>query len=570
MMGFAAPPLFARSIRARFLVFVLAGVVIPLSLVGVWLARSAVRSGESMLAAQLESSIDRAAATASQRWRDRESDVALLALNDPVQQALARSSATASPDTAPAFLREAFAGMSSIDNVVVRDAADRVRWRLGTGSPSDVEGIPANGERDVSAATLGGSSVPRLTVSAAVRDDKDGRSLGRVDASVRASTMLSDVGAGRAPEQSIVAVRDRASGRWTSTTGPSIQALNADRFEWGGQRWLAVRRSLARPDVDLISAAPLDPVLGPFEAAARRGDAALAIVGAVVVLIAAVATSRMTASLEQLAVAADAVAHGDLEQRVEVVGSDEVSRVGSAFNGMTESLRRLISERSQREALAAVGELAATIAHQVRSPVTAMKLDLQRAAEDLSLTSQSSLARELVTQALAEVERLERAVSASLRIARSGTGQFEHLDARVPLRSAMDAAAKHAAARGVSLTGELGEGTPLPVDGDEAALAQMFGNVVNNAVEAARTTVVVRTVATTSDVRVQIQDDGPAVDAALVARMGEPFYSTKPGGTGLGLAIARRVAAAHRGSIVVRSSPDAGTTVDVVVARSAG
>ena len=107
----------------------------------------------------------------------------------------------------------------------------------------------------------------------------------------------------------------------------------------------------------------------------------MALVSLLALLLSAFLTTRITKSLERLAVAADAVARGDLEHRVNENGADEVSRVAGAFNSMLENLRRTLGELSERKALAAVGEYATSLSHEVRNGLTAIRVDLQRASE---------------------------------------------------------------------------------------------------------------------------------------------------------------------------------------------
>ncbi|NIP90606.1 MAG: HAMP domain-containing protein, partial [Gammaproteobacteria bacterium] len=127
---------------------------------------------------------------------------------------------------------------------------------------------------------------------------------------------------------------------------------------------------LTEPALILVAAAPLSPLTAPFEAAARRGLLVLLIVAGMVMMIAVFLTARMTRSLGRLAAAAEAVSRGELDRRVEATGRDEIGQVAGAFNTMTESLRRTLRELADRQALAAVGEFAASLSHEVRNALT--------------------------------------------------------------------------------------------------------------------------------------------------------------------------------------------------------
>src|SRR4029077_18278582 len=110
------------------------------------------------------------------------------------------------------------------------------------------------------------------------------------------------------------------------------------------------------------------------------------------------------------------VAGGDLSRRVETAGPAELERLAAAVNAMTDSLRTLISELSERRALAAVGEFAAALAHEVRNALTAIQIDLERVDE----RTEDAKNRTLIDRTLVHVRRLDAAVTGSLRIARSG------------------------------------------------------------------------------------------------------------------------------------------------------
>ena len=127
---------------------------------------------------------------------------------------------------------------------------------------------------------------------------------------------------------------------------------------------------------DIVLAAPLGPFTEPFERTARRGTLALIAIALVAFTLATLVTGRLTRSLGQLADAADAVSAGHLERKVEETGGDETRRVARAFNTMVTSLRETLMRLTQKESLAAVGEFATSLAHEVRNPLTSVRLIL--------------------------------------------------------------------------------------------------------------------------------------------------------------------------------------------------
>jgi signal transduction histidine kinase len=389
-----------------------------------------------------------------------------------------------------------------------------------------------------------------------------GDSLGVLVARLPASSLVPVGAGGTGGIGAVLGIRDRASGASLVPLPFDPVLLERDEFEWAGDRWLVSRRVLEEPAVVLAAAAPVGAYTAPFERAARRGALALLAVAAAALALAALATRRLTHSLGQLAEASDAVSRGDLGRRVAVRGDDEVGRVGRAFNGMVESLRRTLDELARRERLAAVGEFAASLAHEVRNPLTSIRITLQRVEEQVP---PESPLRAPLGRALRDVARLDRTVSGALRVARSGRAGDDLVDLRGPLERAMQVADVSFQQAGGTLEGRPDPGAPLGVRGDAAALEQLFLNLLLNAAQAlpAGGRAGVTAEARGDAAEVVVRDTGRGIPAAALARVFEPFFSTKAEGTGLGLAVARQIAIAHGGDIAIESTEGVGTTVRV-------
>lgn len=288
---------------------------------------------------------------------------------------------------------------------------------------------------------------------------------------------------------------------------------------------------------------------------------ALGLVSLGAVLLTAYLARRVTASLESLADAATAVAAGQLDRRVDANGTEEVQRVATAFNSMTESLRRTLGALSQRQALAAVGEYAASMAHEVRNALTAIRVDLQHATEKRGENAESQL---LITRALTSVRRLDATVTSSLRVARGGRTPRAAVDIRDVLASAARGAESAFAERGATLNAPPA-GAPLRVRGDRLALEQMVLNLLLNAAQALPSGGQAKVTAETDEqvVRIAIVDTGVGIARDDLVNVLDPFYSTRNDGTGLGLPIARQIANAHDGSLQVTSTIGEGTRVEI-------
>lgn len=540
------------SFRGRFLLVVFFGAVVPLGLIGVWLTRSVVRAGQELLRSELDQSLERVTGPMAARWSSRRGDLALLANNEVAQRLLAAGPQRLTTEDA-AYLDQLFLSVAqTIPAFEYRDAAGRVRWSTPT---RRLDTTDARGQR-----TADSPQGPTLTLEFPVA--AGGVSLGSLIAHVSVAGLIPIDTSLRLPNGARLQIVQRNTRMAVLPSAVPDSLLGRDRFTVGGLAWLAVHHSLADPELDLILAAPLTAYVQPFERVARAGVVTLAIVSLLALLLSALLTARLTRSLERLAIAADAVAGGDLEHRVDGRGADEVGRVAAAFNSMVENLRRTLSELSKRQALAAVGEYAASLSHEVRNGLTAVRVDLQHAEEKQAADAPTG---PLIARALENVKRLDGTVSASLRVARGGRVPRRRLDLRPLLRAAAQSADGAFSERGASVTPLTPDGGAAWVLGDAMALEQLFLNLLLNSAQAlppgGHATVAVEVEGT--DLHVVVSDTGIGISPENLERVLDPFFSTKADGTGLGLSIARQIAAAHGGSLQITSVPGEGTRVDV-------
>jgi len=239
---------------------------------------------------------------------------------------------------------------------------------------------------------------------------------------------------------------------------------------------------------------------------------------------------------------------------------------------------RALEERiRRRETLAAIGELSAGIAHEIRNCLNPISGSVEVLQRELKVKGENARLLELIVR---ESERLDNFIRELLDYARERPLKCETLDLGELLRDLADLARRHPAAEGKELTWS-GASDDASVHVDSEQMRQVLLNLVLNALEAVEGEgqVEVRIAARRDRpasgsgavrawVCAEVQDNGIGIAAPEIDLIFEPFYSTKRGGTGLGLAIANRIVERHGGVLEVESRLGAGTTMRVWLPRS--
>ncbi|HKD99419.1 MAG TPA: HAMP domain-containing sensor histidine kinase [Planctomycetota bacterium] len=202
-------------------------------------------------------------------------------------------------------------------------------------------------------------------------------------------------------------------------------------------------------------------------------------------------------------------------------------------------------------ALAKIGESAAILAHELKTPITALHLALRAVARRLTADE-----RELVEELAARLARVERRCRDALAMARPRRLELRRFSARSLLRGALVDVEPRRARRGVTIDLDV-HPECLELTADFAQLSGAVVNLLLNAVEAARPSGRVAVSASAEPgggACIAVDDDGPGVPSALRAKLFRPFVSSKDDGNGLGLVVCDRVAAEHGGAIGIETS----------------
>lgn len=215
-------------------------------------------------------------------------------------------------------------------------------------------------------------------------------------------------------------------------------------------------------------------------------------------------------------------------------------------------------EVSRLDRLNIVGEMAASVAHEIRNPMTTVRGYLQH----MALKSSDKDKYDLLIE---ELDRANGLINEYLSIVRKNTKKKTPGDINQVIRSLQPLLYACTVKQGILLEAELDEAIPAIVM-DATEIRQLLLNLYRNAEDAipSKGKVIIRTKRQANGVCLQVEDTGCGIPATHLSRIMEPFYTTKSTGTGLGLAVCRNIAEQHNAQLTITSVEGAGTTVSIV------
>jgi signal transduction histidine kinase len=255
-----------------------------------------------------------------------------------------------------------------------------------------------------------------------------------------------------------------------------------------------------------------------------------------------------------------------------LVRNDANEVVGAAmfFRDLTR-VEQLEERERLRDRLAAVGEMAAAIAHEVKNPLAGIEVMAGLLRRKMSDAPEAHAA---LTDIIKEAKMANAIVQEVLDFVRPIRLQMEHTSIAEAVDAAVQLADTQARRGDVSVDVRVAQDLPL-IQGDRYQLAQIFTNLLANAYEAmgGRGHVAISANATWVDdgmdgreaVQVEVIDDGPGMPQEVADHVFDPFFTTKAKGSGLGLSIVRKIVDAHDGQIDLKTAPGGGTTIRVTL-----
>jgi signal transduction histidine kinase len=244
-----------------------------------------------------------------------------------------------------------------------------------------------------------------------------------------------------------------------------------------------------------------------------------------------------------------------------VTGERELDRLVDALNATGELLADEHRRATSSERLAAVGRLAAGLAHEIRNPIAAMRLKAENA-----LAGDDNRRVSALKTILEQISRLDVLLRDLLAMTQPRPVQPAPTDLATFLDRAIAGHLELAARKGVMLETAAGDTTPTPLWFDEEQMHRALDNLILNAIQSTPPEGTIKVEADSRDGRISIRvrDTGPGVPESIRERLFEPFVTGRPDGTGLGLAIVREIARAHGGEVRV-TSDGGGATFEIDV-----
>lgn len=319
---------------------------------------------------------------------------------------------------------------------------------------------------------------------------------------------------------------------------------------------------------DLLPAGRFYCLLRPMEeiAEAKRTLtwSMLGIAAFVTVLVALISHrigKNLTEPIKDLVGFTEQIAEGNLDEQCEIKTQDEIGDLALAFNQMTQELKQSRDKLIQAERLATAGKMSTSFAHEIRNPLSSMRMLSQMLMQNAEMSAEQ---RQSLQYILEEIERIDNIVKGLMDFARPATLNLEQQPLTPALQAVLDLMEANITHHQIQLVLELApDFSDFQFDSDK--IKQAFMNVVLNAMEAMPQggTLTVATLKQEDDVCIKVADTGIGISEEDIEHLFEPFFTRKDKGTGLGLANVKRILEEHGGTVEIASTLGEGTTVSL-------
>ncbi|MBX3179472.1 MAG: sensor histidine kinase [Candidatus Hydrogenedentes bacterium] len=309
-----------------------------------------------------------------------------------------------------------------------------------------------------------------------------------------------------------------------------------------------------------------DEAMRPVRVLLFRATVVVVVALLAVTFVSAWLSGSLGGPLANLARVARGISSGNTDARMEPATLREVEEVRSAFNGMLDDLRDKENVIVRSATLATVGELTSRVVHEMRNPLSSIKMNLHALKSSARLDADD---RELAEIASGQSARLEGMLHELLQYGRPIDLNLEPFPAGALLANLMQNLRRLAAEKGIQIAFE--DYTDMAsVNVDVEQFSRVLENLVKNAVDASPNGSAVEIGARVhgGEVIVEVLDSGAGIRPEHRAILFKPFFTTKSDGTGLGLANAKKIVELHGGRIYAGASPQGGAAFCIGLPRA--
>jgi len=235
----------------------------------------------------------------------------------------------------------------------------------------------------------------------------------------------------------------------------------------------------------------------------------------------------------------------------------ELQRATDQLSETNRQLQSSFQQLRRADRLSAVGQLAASLAHEIRNPLGS----IEGAVDIVERTGDEDKRREFLGIIKKEAKRLNGLLANLLNFARPRPPQIREANVEALVRTVAGLTSHSAQQQGIQIRVHIAPDLP-PVECDSEQIIQVLLNVTLNAIQASRADAQISISAGRSEgtILMRVSDEGCGIADAELDKIFDPFYTTKEGGTGLGLAVSYQILAQHGGGIAVDRNPDKGMT----------
>jgi signal transduction histidine kinase len=292
----------------------------------------------------------------------------------------------------------------------------------------------------------------------------------------------------------------------------------------------------------------------------------------VIIILSTILANRISSPIRRLTKATDSVAHGDLNVELQNNEKGEMKDLFQGFNTMTRELRKNQIEISEMERESAWKEMAKQVAHEIKNPLTPMKLAVQQLIISYKDRNQlnnqpgknfDSIFEKVSSTILNQIENLSLIASEFSRFAKMPSLRLERLDLLKVINESINLFVEEK----IQINLETGLSSAM-IDADKTQLRRLFINLVRNSIQASSSIINIIVKEEENCYKILVRDNGKGIPEESKEKIFNPDFTTKEKGMGIGLKLARRFLEGINGGINLLESSSSGTTFQIIIPKS--